>query len=379
MTEEIEGLDEDISPIERWQASSIAHEAATADRRMPPAIEEHPDGHKSTKMLERQNQDLARVQLAMRSKEGRDMPMFSEKPKLRNLPRALSTDGYGRLNACPVPASQIVWVKLLMFGECKHTISVPEKITRDDLRKRASQEFGGRVDIQPEMMPVKEVSTVVCYPTYVPEVAKGEPQIPTVTPYLEREQKLYPVEVPAGATFENMVEVASNIMWCPCMLRIDTRFPLRTDGHVLIATEQDIHLEQMKLEALRAEDELKMQQRMNAIQWTMADVPPRPASRELPSLEHVFNCPPPESVSKWGEEIEVKFEDVSGMQGSQPTGYVYARREGTRWDKAASEAFGIPMHVVDPRTEIKGDEEVILKCKPIFGVDEMTAPISTPM
>jgi hypothetical protein len=228
------------------------------------------------------------------------------------------------------------------------------------------------------MIPVKEGSTVVCYPTYVPEVARGEAQIPTVTPYLEREQKLYPVEVPADATFENMVEVASNIMGCPCMLRSDTRFPLRTDDHILIATEQDVHLEQMKLEALRAEDELKNQQRMNAIQWTMADLPPRPASRELPSLEQAFSCPPPESVSKWGEEIEVRFEDISGTQGSRPTGYIYAKKEGTRWDKAASEAFGIPMQIVDPRTEIEAEGEVVLKCRPVFGMDEMTAAMSAP-
>jgi hypothetical protein len=146
----------------------------------------------------------------------------------------------------------------------------------------------------------------------------------------------------------------------------------------MIATEQDIHLEQMKLEALRAEDELKSQQRMNAIQWTMADVPTRPASRELPSIEQAFNCPPPESVSKWGEEIEVRFEDISGTQGSHSTGYVHARREGTRWDKAASDAFGIPMQITDPRMEIGRGDDILLKCKPIFGLDEMTAPVSAP-
>jgi hypothetical protein len=43
------------------------------------------------------------------------------------------------------------------------------------------------------------------------------------------------------------------------MLRTNTRFPLRTDDHVMIATEQDVHLEQMKLEALRAEDEVNVQ------------------------------------------------------------------------------------------------------------------------
>jgi hypothetical protein len=125
----------------------------------------------------------------------------------------------------------------------------------------------------------------------------------------------------------------------------------------------------MKLEALRAEDELRNQQTLHAIQWTMADLPPRLASRELPTLEQAFANPPPESVSKWGEEIEVQFEDISGTQGSKPTGYVYATKEGARWDRTASEAFGIPMQVVDTRTELKGDSNIVLKCRPAFGLD----------
>jgi hypothetical protein len=36
------------------------------------------------------------------------------------------------------------------------------------------------------------------------------------------------------------------------------------------------------------------------------------------------------------------------------------------------------MQITDPRTEIVAGETVILKCKPIFGLDEMTAPISAP-
>jgi hypothetical protein len=47
MSEEIEGRDEEISPIEKWQASVLAHGAAVTDRRVSPEIAEHPDGHKS--------------------------------------------------------------------------------------------------------------------------------------------------------------------------------------------------------------------------------------------------------------------------------------------------------------------------------------------
>jgi hypothetical protein len=36
------------------------------------------------------------------------------------------------------------------------------------------------------------------------------------------------------------------------------------------------------------------------------------------------------------------------------------------------------MQIVDPRRDIKGEKDVYLKCKPIFGTDEMTAPVSRP-
>jgi hypothetical protein len=313
MTEEIEGPDDETSPIETWQASFIAHEAVLTERRLAPAVGEHPDVHKSTKLLERQNQDLERQMIAMRSREERrSHPIGMTETKTRP-PRAISAASL--MNTVPIPPSHIVSVKLFLFGEHKSTISVQENISRDDLRKRASQEFQGRVAIQPDMFPIKEGATVVCYPSFVPEAAKGTDKIPIVTLYLTRGDRLYPVGVPACAIFDDIVIIASNILGCPCLLRTDTRFPLRTDDHTVFASEQEIHLEQMKLEALRAEDKLKTQQRLNSIQWTIADLPPRAASRDMLPPAQAFSCPPPESVSKSGEEMEVHFEDVSGTQG----------------------------------------------------------------
>jgi hypothetical protein len=89
-----------------------------------------------------------------------------------------------------------------------------------------------------------------------------------------REDKLYPVEVPACAKFEDMVTVTSNVTGFPCLMKTDTRFPLHTDDRIEFKSEQDVNLEAMKLAELRAGDEIKIQQRANAIQWTMADVPP---------------------------------------------------------------------------------------------------------
>jgi hypothetical protein len=115
------------------------------------------------------------------------------------------------------------------------------------------------VAIQPDAFPIKGRSTVVCYPSFVPATEKGADKIPTVVPDLKREDRLYPVEVPACATFDDMVIVTSNVMGCPCLLRTDTRFPLKTNDHVIFASEQDVHLEQMTLKPLRAEDEIILQ------------------------------------------------------------------------------------------------------------------------
>jgi hypothetical protein len=145
MTEELEGLDEEISPIDQWQASFIAHEAALAERRLAPEIREHPDGHKSTKMLERQNRDLERQVIALRSKEGRALHSLDRVIMKTRPQRAVSAAAW--TNSVPIPPRPIVSVKLLLFGEHRSTISIPENISRDDLRMRASQEFQGRVSI----------------------------------------------------------------------------------------------------------------------------------------------------------------------------------------------------------------------------------------
>jgi hypothetical protein len=49
MSQEIKGLDDDFSPIERLHASVFAHDAAVTDKRVPPDVDHHPHGNKSTK------------------------------------------------------------------------------------------------------------------------------------------------------------------------------------------------------------------------------------------------------------------------------------------------------------------------------------------
>jgi hypothetical protein len=148
--------------------------------------------------------------IAMRSRDERRMHDIGASVAHTRPPRAISVTS--PFNTVCVPPSPIVPVKLFQFGEHKCTIRVHENISRDDLRKRASQEFQGRVAIQPDMFPIKEGATVVCCPSFVPETAKGSDKTLTVTPYLTRGDKLYPVEVPACATFEDMVIVTYHVM-----------------------------------------------------------------------------------------------------------------------------------------------------------------------
>jgi hypothetical protein len=68
--------------------------------------------------------------------------------------------------------------------------------------------------------------------------------------------------------------------------------------------------------------------------------------------------------------------DVSGSQGYVPEGWVYPFRDGDSWDQAALQAFGIPMRTTDPRRDIKGLQDVLLTCEPVYEQDEIAKPVS---
>jgi hypothetical protein len=74
---------------------------------------------------------------------------------------------------------------------------------------------------------------VNCIPSYMLGTANNEEANRTVDPYLTHENKLYPVEVPADVTLDGLVDAISSIMGFPCMLRTDTRFPVRKDDRAI--------------------------------------------------------------------------------------------------------------------------------------------------
>jgi hypothetical protein len=144
--------------------------------------------------------------------------------------------------------------------------------------------------------------------------------------------------------FEDLVTATSNVMGCPCLLRTDTGFPIRTDDRVLFASEQEVHLEQMKLEVLRKEDEIRAQMRFTiAMAYVLAQASPKAVSRDALPLAQTFLPPTPQVTPQWGTKINVTFRDVSGIQKKARSAWVDLSRDGDNWDRTASQLFGVPM------------------------------------
>jgi hypothetical protein len=217
--------------------------------------------------------------------------------------------------------------------------------------------------------PVREGTVVNCIPSFVPESADGG-AIPSVSPYLEHSGKLYPIEVPANTDFEGLVAATS--MECPAMLRMDTHFPIPTDDKIVCASAQEVHLEQMRLAELRKEDELRAQQAAQLRKArVMNEQPPKAVSRDALPPATAFNNPEPQSTSQWGDKTKVSLIDERGSHGVEGVdGWVTLMREGTNWDEAATEAFGVPMQITDIRTQVVADTLMMTKCTPNHGQPE---------
>jgi hypothetical protein len=202
------------------------------------------------------------------------------KPKLRQgLPRAQSAFVFQAASSAIEQTP--VRVRLFMYGEQRQVIEVSDRISQADLRKCASHEFAGRALTIPEVFPVNDGTEITCIPSFIPESSSSK----TVVQCLEHSNTLYPVEVPADITLEGMVEVTSRGMGCPCLLRLDTRFPIRTDDRVQFASEQEMHLEQRNW----PNSTRKTRSERNRLQWRKHGLWPRPRpkqSHEMPFHRH---------------------------------------------------------------------------------------------
>jgi hypothetical protein len=262
-------------------------------------------------------------------------------------------------------------VALYLYGTKRGDIEASDRIAKLDLRRRASREFAWRVLTLPAEYPVREWTVVNCIPSFVPESADGG-LIPAVVPYLEHGGKLCPIEVPANIDFEGIVAAVAMVMGCPAMIRTETHFPVRTDDRIGCALEQEVHWEQMKLSELRKEDEIRAQQELQIRQaWKLNDSLPKAVSRDALPPVTAFLHPEPKSMSQWEDKVKVMFLNTScsyGVQGFE--GWASSVKEGTNWDEAASEVYGVPISVIDDRTQIEGGAMMIIKCTPNCDQDE---------
>jgi hypothetical protein len=151
----------------------------------------------------------------------------------------------------------MVPVRLFLYGQPKWVINVHENISRMDLRRDASKMFTGRVRAVPEVYPVKHDTVVDCSPSFAADSPVLDVSMYTAVPCLVHRGRKYPIEVWPDVPKESLIQLASNAMGAPVVIHNDTHFPVRTDDEILIATEVEIKMEEMKLEKLREEDQIR--------------------------------------------------------------------------------------------------------------------------
>jgi hypothetical protein len=121
----------------------------------------------------------------------------------------------------------------------------------------------------------------------------------------------------------------------------------------------------MKLDELRKDDELKAQApQAPTTAGFQVTAPPRAASRDVLPPSQEFLPPTPQSTTHWDTYVPEEFRDMSGIQAKLAKGCVHTYRDGFNWDRAASQAFEIPMKVIDERKVVEAED--ILTCHPLY-------------
>jgi hypothetical protein len=171
----------------------------------------------------------------------------------------------------------MVHVQLSLYESLCHEIEVPENTSQADLRMRASQLFIERVQTVPETFPLRDGTIVNCIPSFVPPTNHSDESKCAVVPYSTHQEKHYPIEVWPDIPSTDLANAASSVMGYLCCVHGSTRYPIQSKDEVIIGTEQDVHLEEIKLAALRQEDEIRVQ------------------SRTFPTMQQVFKQAPPQA------------------------------------------------------------------------------------
>jgi hypothetical protein len=166
----------------------------------------------------------------------------------------------------------------------------------------------------------------------------------------------------------DLTNVSPRIMGTACRIHNITRFPIHSDDEIGIATEQEVHMEQMKLDALRKEDEIRARPKppmVPSMPQVLKQAPRRPISRDETAVWPTFQPPPHQSHFRLAGHWSRRYSGtpVESRRGARLRS---SRKwqEGDDWDKDGAQVFEVAMKVIDERIEVETDG--MLTCQPDY-------------
>jgi hypothetical protein len=82
------------------------------------------------------------------------------------IPRSISAENLAKVVPYQVEPAQVT-VFMNVYGQCRGSVVVSERISKEDLRKTIATALGGHCRIRPKELPVKDGTEVVVIPSYV--------------------------------------------------------------------------------------------------------------------------------------------------------------------------------------------------------------------
>jgi hypothetical protein len=101
--------------------------------------------------------------------------------------------------------------------------------------------FFGRVQVVPEVFPMKDGAIVDCIPSFSGQPAVLDESKFTAVSYLVHQGRRLPLEVWPDIAESDLAKVAAKILSTPSAVHNRTRYPVQTAGEILVATDQEIH------------------------------------------------------------------------------------------------------------------------------------------
>jgi hypothetical protein len=118
--------------------------------------------------------------------------------------------------------------------------------------------------VVPATYPLADDTIVDCIISSVGPPAVLDESAHTVVPCRVHRGRKLTIEIWPEIQVDDLIVVASNVMGTVCCLHDITRYPIQSGDETLIAIEQEVYMEQRKLDVLRKEDEIRSRQNPHA-------------------------------------------------------------------------------------------------------------------